>query len=101
MNAFDQLNQEKENRFIEIRESVGKLLHPLVSQYDLSESNYYNNMNNNPCFRRAVDHLAHLIINMENQIPDYRAKIERRESVMGDAILRMGLFNNETPHQKI
>ncbi len=54
------LDQSKQQQ-IDLRISISKLLHPIVSPYDLSETNMKANYYNNPTFYNAVEKIAAFI----------------------------------------
>jgi len=62
----------REEIYVAIYGQVSKVLHPLVSQYDQSESNLRMQFNHNPYFVNACKCITHLLMEL-NYDPNEKA----------------------------
>ena len=70
MNATQTQTHDRERIFDDTVDKVSRFLHPLVSPYDLSDSNREMQYRNNPNFHRVVKEIAYLLIKRQETSDD-------------------------------
>ncbi len=92
------MNTTDEKQQCELFDYIASLLHPLVSQYDLSEQNLKQQLHNNAYFYRAVKDLTHIIFKNTNMGNDRDRTIRDIEillkSLPSDILLSQATWRN-------